>query len=180
MKRFLLISLAAIATLASVTISSCKVDKCKAIVCSNGGNCEEDGACTCPIGYEGERCETVSRDRFRGAWIVDEDGTVSSIAHYAASIENGPEINQVVLRNFNNQNNASIVATIVKDSIFIPTQTYPFSGITKTVVGYGKIEAEPVYGQHGVLKLYFKVTSSDGVVDFFGYQDNGQASTWVK
>jgi hypothetical protein len=36
-------------------ISAC--DTCKSIECENGGSCES-GECDCPIGFDGDRCET--------------------------------------------------------------------------------------------------------------------------
>lgn len=180
MKRFLLASFSAIAAITTFTVSSCKVDKCKAIVCANGGTCETDGSCTCPSGYEGERCETVTRDRYKGAWTVTEDGTVSSVARYVVSVENNSNLTSVQIRNFNNQNNAVVVANIVKDSIYIPTQTYTVGTLTKTVVGYGVITPEKFYEGHGELKMYYRVSSSDGVVDNYGYQGSGNASLWTK
>lgn len=181
MKRFLLASFSAIAAITTFTISSCEVDKCKSIVCANGGTCETNGSCSCPSGYEGERCETVTRDRYKGAWTVTEDGTVSSIARYVVSVEdNGSSITKINIRNFNNQNNAVLEAAIVKDSIFIPTQTYTVGTLTKTVVGYGAITPEKFYKGHGELKLYYRVTSSDGIIDNYGYQGVGSPSLWTK
>lgn len=181
MKRFLLASFSVFAAITTLSISSCKVDKCSAIVCANGGNCETDGSCTCPSGYEGERCETRTRDRFKGVWTVTEDGTVSNVARYAVSVEdNASSMTTVQIRNFNNQNNAVLIANITKDSIFIPTQTYQVGQLTKTVVGYGKVIPENFYGEHGELRLYYRISSSDGIVDQFGYQGSGQPSVWIK
>lgn len=182
MKRFFKISLsAAFATLATLSITSCETDKCKAIVCANGAVCEEDGSCTCPVGYESERCETETRAKYRGTWVVDEDGTVSNVARYSMSIENRDGIiDQVQIRNFNNQNNAVIYATVNKDSIFIPSQTYMVGAVEKTVIGYGAIEPKEFYGNHGAIKVYYRVSSSDGVTDDFGYRNSGQPSVWVK
>jgi len=180
MKRFISISLAAIASFVTISLGSCKVDKCKAIVCANDGACEEDGSCTCPVGYEGERCETLSRERFIGAWIVDEDGTVSNVARYTVSVENGPQINQVQIRNFNNQSNAVVVGTIHKDTITIATQSFQVGTLTKTVIGYRVAEPEGFDGAHGKVRFYYSISSSDGVTDNFGYRESGTPSIWVK
>lgn len=181
MKRLLMISLGAISTVATLTITSCESNKCKAIVCANGAVCEEDGSCTCPVGYEGERCETATRDRYRGAWTVDETGTVSGVARYTVSVENGPAINQIQIRNFNNLNNTSVViATVTPDSVFIAPQTFEVAGVQKTVVGYGVIEPAKFYGAHGEIRMYYRVSSSDGVTDDYGYRESGQPSVWIK
>lgn len=182
MKRFLKISLsAAFATLATLSVTSCETDKCKAIVCANGSVCEEDGSCTCPVGYEGERCETESRARYRGTWTVDEDGTVSNVNRYPVSIENREGvIDQVQIRNFNNQLNAVVYATVVKDSIFIAPQSYMVGAVEKTVMGYGVADPTKFYGNHGSITMYYRVTTSEGVTDDFGYRGSGQPSIWVK
>ncbi|HRP88948.1 MAG TPA: calcium-binding EGF-like domain-containing protein [Edaphocola sp.] len=183
MKRILLGLFSALATISALSVSSCKVDKCKAIVCANNGNCDkDDGSCECPVGFEGERCETVTRDRFIGAYTIDEDGTVSNVARYSASIEAGAQVDQIKIRNFNNQTNAYVYATVRGDSLFIASQSYQVGQITKTVVGYGIITPGETtnYYQHATIRLNYRVSSSDGVVDDFGYQDSGQPSVWVK
>lgn len=182
MKRILLAAFGFLGMFsAATTLTSCETDKCKAVVCANGANCETDGSCTCPVGFEGERCETVSRDKFKGVWTVTEDGSSSSGARYAVSVENNnTDVTKVLIRNFNNQNNAVIEALIVKDSIFIPSQTYTVGLLTKTVEGKGKVVAEPYYGEHGILKLNYIVRSSDGVVDDYGYDGGGTTSEWIK
>ena len=163
------------------TATSCNEDNCKAIVCANGGVCEDDGACTCPVGFEGERCETVSRDKFIGVWTVTEDGSASSATRYAVSVEQYPgEVTKVWIRNFNNQANAAVMAQVNGDTIVIPSQTYTVGQITKTVDGIGIVKDELYYGEHGQLSFKYIVRSSDGVVDDYGYDGGGTPSEWVK
>jgi hypothetical protein len=45
-----------------IYISSCKRDKCANVVCLNLGLCD-GGNCVCMTGYEGIRCQTLSRDK---------------------------------------------------------------------------------------------------------------------
>lgn len=55
------------------------VDKCSTVVCQNGGSCFQ-GICSCPIGYEGDLCETVSSSRFVGTWDWEEIVEISTDA----------------------------------------------------------------------------------------------------
>jgi len=76
LKSILLASLLTIGTFASVVFSSCNPDACKDGVCANGGNCN-DGSCACAVGYEGSRCETESRTKLYGTFLLsgtDSDG----------------------------------------------------------------------------------------------------------
>jgi hypothetical protein len=76
LKSILLASLLTIGTFASVVFSSCNPDACKDVVCANGGNCN-DGSCACAVGYEGSRCETESRTKLYGTFLLsgtDSDG----------------------------------------------------------------------------------------------------------
>lgn len=52
----------------TVTYTSCVHDSCKAIICRNGGVCNDE-ACMCPDGYEGTQCEIKSRDKFIGNYF---------------------------------------------------------------------------------------------------------------
>lgn len=44
------------------------VDKCKGVTCLNGGTCV-DGVCDCIDGYEGEKCEILSREKYLGTYV---------------------------------------------------------------------------------------------------------------
>jgi len=160
--------------------SSCKEDLCKATVCAYEGTCEEDGSCTCLIGYEGERCETISRDKFKGAWTVTEKGTITNAATYATSIENGEEIDDVVIRNFNNKFNKDIYAKIEKDTIYIPSQSVTYANEEYTIQGKGYAEPETFYGLHGKIIFSYSVTYPDNSVDKYGLEGSENHSIWIK
>lgn len=180
MKTFLLTAMGVIAVFSTVTFTSCKEDKCKATVCAYGGVCNEDGSCSCQTGYEGERCETITRNKFKGVWRVTEDGTGSNPAQYTTSIENGNTINEVKIRNFYNLFNPIISATVKGDTIYIARQEVTVGEDVKTVEGKGYAVPEAFYDLHGKLVLSYRVTSSDGSVNEFGMNGGTNASIWVK
>lgn len=180
MKNFLRIAAASIGLLSVFTLSSCEEDKCKSVVCANSGNCEDDGSCTCPVGYEGDRCETITREKFKGVWGVAESGSISGPISYAVSVENGANINELQIRNFQNFYDAKVTAYVVGDSIFIPEQQVVDQGDTKTIVGRGAFDIEYFYGLHGKLILRYKVTNSDQSVNNFGMDGAENPSIWTK
>jgi hypothetical protein len=180
MKSILLSTIGAFALFSLISLSSCKDDKCKAVVCAYGGVCQDDGSCICPIGYEGERCETISRDKFKGTWSVTEDGTGSNPALYAVSVENGNNIDDVKIRNFNNKDNAEIMAKVVGDTIYISSQPMQVGEEVRTVVGKGYAVPEAYYGLHGKLILSYSVSSEDGSVNQYGTGGAENPSIWTK
>src|SRR4051812_16937243 len=66
MKVLRTILLAAVCTLlvfSAVTYTACNKNRCKNVVCVNNGACDA-GNCVCPTGFEGARCEILSRTKF--------------------------------------------------------------------------------------------------------------------
>jgi len=47
----------------AVMYTACNKNHCSNITCLNNGSCD-GGNCVCPIGFEGLRCEILSRDKF--------------------------------------------------------------------------------------------------------------------
>ncbi len=62
-KNILLTALLTIALFAGVSYTACKKDRCQNVICLNLGQCD-NGACLCPVGFEGDRCQRLSRDKF--------------------------------------------------------------------------------------------------------------------
>lgn len=56
------------AAFGAVTFTSCNKDECKDVNCNTGTCNESDGSCTCPTGFEGANCETLTRSKFVGTW----------------------------------------------------------------------------------------------------------------
>lgn len=180
MKSILKAALIASISMTGMLFTSCEKDKCKEITCANNGVCNSDGSCTCPLGYEGNKCEIITRDKFKGSWNVIEDGSISSPEIYTLSIENGTEIDQVIIRNMNNFSNVSVNAKVQGDTLFIPLQNMVQDGITKSVEGKGYFVFEEFYGLHGKLTVKYRVIDSEGNINDYGYRGAGVASEWHK
>ncbi len=162
-----------------LSLQSCEEKACDNVVCANNGLCE-GGACTCTEGYEGVRCETLSRQKFLGTYSVTEDGTISQPSVYSVNIhENGTadeNINEVRLKGFYNYFEDEVVAECYQDSLTIPEQN--LSG-GYSVRGYGIFHSSDIYDEHGTLDLYYSLTFPSGKVNEFGYGD-GEFSNWSK
>lgn len=180
MKRILITSLATLLVFTAVLFNACKPDKCKQVSCAYGGVCK-DGNCLCQTGYEGEHCETVTRDKFKGQWNVNEDGSLSSPAQFTTSIENGPVVNQVVIKNFQNfYKSEDVIGIAYKDTLTIPSQTLSNGSVVK---GWATItDTNPLnqhYYQHAVMTMYYTITSISGQVNEYGSGGAGP-SLWAK
>ncbi len=180
MKRILFTALTTMLVFTAVLFEACKRDKCEQVSCAYGGTCK-DGNCLCQLGYEGEHCETITRDKFKGQWNVNEDGSLSSPSQFTASIENGPVINQVVIKNFQNfYKSESIIGIAYKDTLTIPSQT--MSDGSKVEGSAFIVDTNPLnqhYYQHAVMTMNFKVTSSTGQINYYGASGAGP-SLWAK
>jgi len=51
----------------TIIYSSCVQNVCNNVSCQNGGSCIS-GLCTCPTGYEGTQCQTLSISRYLGTY----------------------------------------------------------------------------------------------------------------
>ena len=78
LKSILMASFLTVGIFSTALFTSCNQDKCKDTVCKNGGTCNEtDGSCNCPVGYEGSNCDTESRTKLIGSFLLngsDSDG----------------------------------------------------------------------------------------------------------
>lgn len=181
MKSILKSTIFAAAIFTGIGFSSCTQDKCETMLaCANNGECLSDGSCECPVGYEGPRCETTTRDKFLGSWNVIEDGTISSAANYTLSVQKGTEIDQVIIRNFNNFSNGIVTAKVYLDTIIVPQQMMEQDGEIKTVEGKGYFVYSEHYPLHGKLQMNYRVTDKDGIINDFGYRGAGYPSEWKK
>lgn len=100
--------------------SGCRRDKCKDVVCAAEKVCF-DGQCICPAGYEGEHCDTLSRQKMIGNYFVGENCPGSGSQNYYSTITEGINADEVEINNIVNSG-LFCEATVSENSIFIPEQ----------------------------------------------------------
>jgi hypothetical protein len=176
-KSFLLTTLGVAGIFTAMLYQSCTQEKCQSIVCAYGGVCR-DGACLCPTGYEGYQCETMTRDRFKGVWMVTEDGSISNNVAYAVSVENGAAKNEVIIKSFRNSLTQSVVATVKGDTMYIAQQVVNGN----TIEGRGFITKDLFYGKNGLMHVNYYIIDGNGNVDNFAWPTyvGGKTSIWNK
>lgn len=81
----------------AITYTACNKDECKDVVCQNGGSCA-GGNCSCPAGYEGSRCETLTNAKYTGTYTAVESSSV-----YVVTITADPtNPSKVLVKNLGN------------------------------------------------------------------------------
>ena len=98
-----------------VYIAACQKDKCKNVVCLNLGVCD-GGNCICLTGYEGKRCEILSRDKivatYNGGDVCDINDT-NYFHHYPLMFLAVPAAPlELTLKNFLNNPDDSAICTM--------------------------------------------------------------------
>lgn len=120
-------------------------DPCKDVKCQNGGTCK-DGKCACVFGYEGEKCEKLTRDKFIGSW--EEYMTCFNHVIGKQTVKIEPDAtagdHAVIVNDARGK-------LITADSIDIPKQQFG-SGLIDSVRGYVK------YLANGKVLYYYEKT----------------------
>jgi len=179
MKKTIITAFSCLAFFTLCTFVACTPDPCEQVNCAYSGFCE-DGTCICQTGYEGVHCETITREKFKGIYNVNEDGTLTSIAQYTTSIEDGDVINEVRIKNFQNFFVNDVIATVAGDVMTISPQVvdgYEVQG-TATIVGTNPLNQH--YYQHALMDFYYSVrNTTNNNINEFG--SGGSApSVWSK
>lgn len=179
MKRILISTLSCLGFFAMCMLVSCDPDPCEQVNCAYSGVCE-NGECLCQVGYEGVHCETITRNKFKGIYNVNEDGTLTSIAQYTTSIEDGDVINEVRIKNFQNFFTDDVIATVSGDVLTINPQTvngYEVQG-SAAIVGTNPLNQH--YYQHALMDFFYTVkNTTNSTINEFG--TGGSApSVWSK
>lgn len=171
-----------IVTLSILSTVGCKKwqkNKCESVLCANKGTCS-DGSCVCPSGYEGSHCEILSRDKYVGAYQVQEKGTVTPQRSYPVAIEAGEHADEVSIINVYNYFQTRIKAIVNKDSILIPNQQYE----GKIIFGKGWFQHPTSATAPAYLNVQYEVIDyGTQLVDDFGYYsqvDSSKHSVWQK
>jgi hypothetical protein len=111
--------LSTLAVFSAVTYTACKKDKCSNVICFNLGACD-NGTCLCPVGYEGDRCQTKSRDKFiktfNGWDTCDNRAYTQYPIHFTALLGNPL---QLTMKNIFNVETDSAVCTMQSIDSFV-------------------------------------------------------------
>jgi hypothetical protein len=144
-RLILLISLLSVAVVSAITYTSCKKDACNNVVCLNQGTCD-GGNCTCPVGYEGLRCDTLSRNKFvftyNGGDTCGSIYTQYPISLYAVST-NPLEL---TMKNFLNNPDDSAICTIQSTDSF----TFIGANNSTTYTGWGRLRNDSLLMTYSV------------------------------
>lgn len=138
-------------------IFSCKKDTntCDDIICEGNSTCV-NGTCACEEGYEGDDCETYSRDKFIANWSgsdtcqivlagMNDSGQTEIITYDIIARDSSGNHNYVVFEYINEEGGYQIFGTTHQQRLTIPLQTqfiqlsdlpYPIDG---TLSGNGRL-----------------------------------------
>jgi hypothetical protein len=102
----------------------------------------------CAVGYEGKDCKTLSRDKFVGAWKLDETCTEGT-DDYTLTIAVGSngDLSLIMSNVYNDNYTASATVT--------GTNSIKFNG---TAAGGVKFDGTAIYENGGTLKVNYTVT----------------------
>ena len=131
----------------TITYTACKKDACKHVVCLNSGTCYE-GNCQCPVGYEGLRCDTLSRDKFVFRYNGgDSCGTGLVYTQYYVTLEAvAANPYELTMKNFLNNPQDSAICTIQSTDSF----TFIGANNSTTYTGWGKLSNDSLWMTYSV------------------------------
>lgn len=135
-RNILLTAILTISLFGIISYTACKKDPCANVVCLNLGACD-NGTCICPTGFEGDKCEKLSRDKFIFTYnghdtCVSDTAFYKSYPIYFRAVLSNPR--QMIMKNFLNDMDDSAFCTIMG------VDTFVFNGANNaiTYVGGGK------------------------------------------
>jgi len=134
-KRTILLTIAlTLVVFSAVTYTACNKNKCKNVFCLNNGACD-GGKCVCPVGYEGARCELLSRDKFVNTYNgQDSCGSFNGHTYeqypirLTAMLEDSLEL---TMKGLLNELHDSATCTM------ITTDSFYFQGLNNSTTYYG-------------------------------------------
>ena len=149
--RYILLAAILIISVFSVAVySGCNKNKCHNVLCLNQGVCD-GGTCVCPVGFEGIRCGTLSRDKF----IYNYNGYDSCEYHSDSAGRNVYSIHLIAvlldsstMTLTNLMNNPADSATCTIQS----TDSFSFIGSNNSTTynGWGKLSNDSLWLEYHV------------------------------
>jgi EGF domain-containing protein len=138
-------------------VVSCKDEPCDAVVCQNNGICV-DGECDCPPGFEGDLCESFTRQKILGNFDVTSNcmGDTAETETWAIGASSSA-FNEVLIGNFHKPA-LYVIATITDSNIIEIKEQFIGGPVSYTISGSGTIEGE---GQLSVQYTVIRDVPSD-------------------
>ena len=147
MRIILLTSLLTLAFVSAITYTACKKDACNNVVCHNMGTCD-GGKCTCPVGYEGPSCDTLSRDKFvftyNGGDTCGANFLYTQYTIHLLAIPTNPL--ELMMKDFLNNPDDSAICTIRSVDSF----TFIGANNSTTYTGWGKLRNDSLWMTYSV------------------------------
>jgi hypothetical protein len=145
-RNILLTALLTIALFSAISYTACKKDACENVICLNLGACD-GGKCVCPTGFEGARCETLSREKFiktYNGYDTCNYTTLDSFRYdaypiYFRAIQGDPR--SMMMKNILHSMDDSAVCTMQG----VDTFSFQGSNNTLTYVGTGKMRNDSLW-----------------------------------
>lgn len=160
LRHILVAALLTITLFSVIAYTACKKDACNNVVCLNLGTCD-GGKCSCPTGYEGARCEVLSRDKF--IFTFNGGDTCSGgrgYKQYPIYLRARPaNAKELLMKNFINNLDDSAICTIQA------TDSFTFIGSNNSTTYYGQATL-----RHDSLRMTYHVDSDTSSYDckYFG------------
>lgn len=146
LRSIIVTALLSIGAFFAITHTACNKDRCNNVACLNGGVCD-GGSCTCAAGWQGNRCQTASRDKFIGTFNGGDSCGVGGYTQYSINfVKTVGNQTQMTMRNMLNDIDDSAICTLVG------VDTFTFNGSNNSVTyrGAGKVSNDSLWMSYHV------------------------------
>lgn len=138
-------------------------DKCLNVVCQNNGKCNE-GKCKCEVGYEGEHCEQLSRDKLVGSYkgyYSYSYQTIKDSTLYTVTLEPVSKPTSFLIKGLKYYRHAQYYDM---ESIYVAINSK---------LSYPEMEGLSYSGKQGIYTVYGKYFSDSVDITFYDTVDSG-------
>lgn len=162
MRPVLFTAFLALIVFSAVMYTACNKNKCHNVFCLNEGSCD-GGSCVCKVGYEGPRCETLSRNKFIRTYNgYDSCGNFNGHTYQQYPIKllaMRTDSIELTMHNILNDPDDSAVCTMVASDSFY------FEGLNNSTryYGSGKLRNDSLW-----LRYYVQHDTSEYDCKYFG------------
>ena len=141
LRNILVTAFLTLGTFFAVTYTACTKDHCNNVVCMNGGACDR-GSCTCATGFEGSRCEVLSRTKFIANFNGGDSCGIEGHRQYSIRFLVVPANKlQMTMKNILGNNDDSAICNMAAIDSF----TFNGNNNSITYAGFGKISNDSLH-----------------------------------